>query len=135
MADVVVSNGGTPYRRSRKLAVASQLSMFGLQVTLPAIIRLTVGRRDPFVRAWSSEALNLQIIWIGPFLVLAIMLSRTHSQVAGWLAVLGFALIGPYAATCGVIGARKAWRGEVWRYPLNIRLVPGELEDRRPREF
>lgn len=110
-------------RPQRILATLCQLSMIGLQVVFPLLVRLTAGRSDAFVRGWASEALNLQLIWIGPFLLLALATVRSQSMGLFYLTVGLFAFVGIYAVTCGVVGARKAWRGETWEYPLNIRLV------------
>jgi hypothetical protein len=100
-----------------------QLSMFGLQVIWPGAVCLTVARRDAFVRQWASEALNLQLIWLGIFAVLSVATVRTQSAILWVLDVAAFALIGLYAAVCGVVGARKAWRGQLWRYPISIRMI------------
>jgi uncharacterized Tic20 family protein len=97
--------------------------MFGLQVILPAITRWTVGRGDPFVRASSAEALNFQVIWIGVFVLLMIASVNTHSNALGWVTAGIFEVMGLYGIVCGIVGARKAWRGETWRYPVNLRII------------
>jgi uncharacterized Tic20 family protein len=99
--------------------------MFGLQVILPAVIWCTVARKDAFLRGWATEALNLQVIWVGSFLLLTWATVKTQSGILGILTISVFELIGLYAVVCGVIGARKAWRGESWRYPFNLRMIAG----------
>jgi uncharacterized Tic20 family protein len=109
--------------RSRGWAVLSQFSMFGCQVILAAIIRYTVGRNDAFVRHYASEALNLQVIWIIPWLLIAAAQVATHSGLLGVTLFAYFDTMAIYAAVVGVIGAVKACRGKTWAYPFNIRIV------------
>lgn len=109
----------------RRLAVASQLSMLGFQVVLPALLRFTAGRRNEFVKVWSTEALNFQLVWIALFVAMGSGAIVTHSTALGWVTAGVFEILAVYGVTCGIVGARKAWRGETWRYPVNARLVPG----------
>jgi uncharacterized Tic20 family protein len=113
----------------RRWAVVSQISMFGAQIIAPALIWLFVGRRNAFVRSWASEALNLQLLWVGLFVVLVLVLPKS-SLPAFYGVATYFLLMAAYALPCGVIGARKAYRGELWCYPFNVRLVPGRLARR-----
>jgi len=102
--------------------------MFVLQVLVPVGLLGTIGRRDRFARASAAEALNLQLIWFGLFIGMAVATTgTTHSQLIGWLTIGAFTAILIYAWVCGVVGAKKAWRGEYWRYPINLRLVPGSV--------
>jgi uncharacterized Tic20 family protein len=71
------------------------------------------------------EALNFQFIWALLFFSLGVVTDTTQSKALGWVNVAIFQLLGIYGMVCAVIGARKAWRGEQWRYPLNIRLWRG----------
>lgn len=111
--------------RSRAAAVLSQLSFFGCQILLVAVIRFSLGREDPFVRAWSTEALNLQLVWIVPWLAMIGVASVAGIDALFWVAVAYFDVVALYAIAMGVVGATKAWRREVWRYPLNLRLIDG----------
>jgi len=89
------------------------------------VIRFGPGRRDAFVRGWAAEALSFQIIWIGLFVALTMATAATQVNALGWADVALFEVLGIYGAVCGLIGASRAWRGEVWRYPVNVRLIPG----------
>ena len=120
-ADAVMVLARQPSASSRRLAVLSQLSVFALQVILPAIILATAGRRDAFVRGWAGESLRLQSLWIGTFLVLTSIVVRAQSLVLVVIDVTFFEVVGIYVLACGIIGARKAWRGERWCYPINLR--------------
>lgn len=121
-ADAVMVPARHPSASSRRLAVLSQLSFLALQLILPAIIWATAGRRDAFVRGWASESLRLQAPWIGTFLVLSGMVLRTQSLIVVIIDLTFFEVVGIYGLACGIIGARKAWRGERWCYPINLRL-------------
>jgi uncharacterized Tic20 family protein len=98
--------------------------MFGFQVILPLIVRLTIGRRNAFVRRSATEALNLQVPWVGTFLLLTYLTVASQSNALAYTNFAIFGVVGLYAIVCGLVGARKAWRGESWRYPVNIRLIP-----------
>src|SRR4051794_4864601 len=98
-------------RRSRALAMISQLSVLGCQVVLAGIIRFTVGRTDPFVRAWAAEALNLQLVWIVPWLGLAVVADAQGGEALFWAVVAYNSIVGVYAVVVGVMGAVKAWHG------------------------
>lgn len=119
--DAVMVLASGPSASSRRLAVLSQLSFFALQLILPAIIWATAGRRDAFVRGWASDSLRLQAPWIGTFLVLSSITARTQSLIVVIIDVTFFEVVGIYGFACAIVGARKAWGGERWRYPINLR--------------
>jgi len=84
----------------------------------PLIIYLVNGEKDPFVRHHASEALNFQITLFVAYLVSALLM----------LVLIGFLLlpaviVGAYVF--GIMATLAANRGEWYRYPINIRLVPG----------
>ena len=86
----------------------------------PLVLYLVNGDKDPFVRHHAAESLNFQI-------------TLTIAVVGSFLAVfvlVGFLLL-PVVIVGGIvlqiIGAVKANAGEWWRYPVNLRLVPGAV--------
>ena len=95
-------------------------------------LRLTLGKRDAFVRHHATEALNAQI-WFGivwnavglPFYAYAIASGTPDVGVfmAIWLLMFGLFIA---TAVMSVIGAVKAYRRTWWRYPLTpFRFVKG----------
>ena len=49
------------------------------------------------------------------------IVERTQSLIVVIIDVTFFVVVGIYGLACGIIGARKAWRGESWCYPTNLR--------------
>lgn len=100
----------------RLWSILCHLSYFVLGVITPLIVMLTLGTRSKFVRHHAVEALNFQIT---TFLV---------AIVAGFLilAVIGIILLPLVLAVGGVatvIAAVLSYRGQLYRYPLSLRLV------------
>jgi len=86
----------------------------------PLIIYLVNGDKDPFVRHHAAESLNFQITVTIAFLasiVLMFVLVGLLLLPAVWVTAIVFQ----------IIGAVRANRGEWWRYPINIRMVPGAV--------
>jgi len=86
----------------------------------PLIIYLVNGDRDPFVRHHAAEALNFQITLVIAYLISAVLM----------LVLVGFLLF--FVVFIGAIvlciqAAIAANRGEWYRYPVNLRLVPGAV--------
>lgn len=104
---------------SRNLAMLAQLLGIFTGFLGPLIIYLMNAKKDPFVRHHASEALNFQITYF-----IAVMVS-----VLAMLLLIGFLLL-PVVFVAGLVfqiqGAVAANRGEWWRFPVNIRMVPGE---------
>jgi uncharacterized Tic20 family protein len=87
-----------------------------LGLIVPLIIMLTLGNRSAFVRHHAVEALNFHItVWVAGLVAgLSILL------VIGVL-LLPAILIA--AAVFTIIAAVRAYQGELYRYPISIRLV------------
>ena len=68
---------------------------------------------DGFATANAREALNFQI---------TVLLAMVATSI-GLLAVLVFPAIGIANLVCCIIAAVKASNGEVWSYPLTLRLI------------
>lgn len=91
----------------------------------PLIIFLVYKDRNRFVRYNAAEALNAAIATLIVEIALAIVFTIITVITLGFGSVL-FALIGVPAlihVVFAIIGAVKAYQGEWWNYPVNIRLV------------
>ena len=124
---------------SRLWVMLSHLSAFIGGWILALVIRQTEGKKDPFVKHHSTEALNFQITFFIPYVVCVIGFvvsagfasPRPHIVSGIGLAVfglLGFVLLVGHAVFA-IIGCIKASRGQWWRYPINIRFVSGASTD------
>jgi uncharacterized Tic20 family protein len=86
----------------------------------PLIIYLINGEKDPFVRHHAAEALNFQITLLIGYLtsfVLMLVLIGFLTFFVVWIGGLVLMIMATIAAN----------RGEWYRYPINIRLVPGAI--------
>lgn len=111
------TGGGTD---PKTLAMLAQLLGLLTGFLGPLIIYLVNGDKDPFVRHHAAEALNFQITLVIAYLVSAVLM----------LVLVGFVLF--FVVFIGAIvlciqAAVAANRGEWYRYPVNIRLVPGAV--------
>lgn len=86
----------------------------------PLIIYLVNGDKDPFVRHHAAEALNFQITLVIAYLVSFVLMFL----LIGFL-LLPVVWIGSLVLM--IMGAVNANKGEWWRYPVNIRIVPGAV--------
>jgi uncharacterized Tic20 family protein len=103
---------------ARSMAMLSHLLAIFTGFLGPLVIYLMNGRKDPFVRHHSSEALNFQITY-----TIALIVS-----IVAIFFLVGFLLFPAVVITALVFeiqGTIAANRGEWWRYPINIRMVPG----------
>jgi uncharacterized Tic20 family protein len=84
------------------------------------VIYLVNGEKDPFVRHHAAEALNFQItLLIGYVVAIALSLILIGLLLLPVLFVLG--IVFP------ILAAVAANKGEWYRYPVCIRLVPGAV--------
>ena len=82
----------------------------------PIIIMLTKGKESPFVRDQAVEALNFHItVFIGYIVSIVLIF-----VIIGIFTLLAVAIAGIVFA---IMGAMAAYRGERYRYPVNIRFV------------
>lgn len=86
----------------------------------PLVLYLVNGEKDPFVRHHAAESLNFQIT-----LTIAAVVSILAIFVLVGIVLLPIVIIGGFVLQ--IIGAVKANAGEWWRYPVNLRLVPGAV--------
>jgi uncharacterized Tic20 family protein len=96
--------------------------LLGLLVSFlgPLIIYLVKGHESAFVKHHAAEALNFAITVFIAVVVSALLM----------LVLIGFLLlpiVGIGALILQIMAAVAASRGEWYRYPVNIRLVPGGL--------
>ena len=111
----------SPNERARSLAVLSQLAVFCGSILVPGVIRLTAGRKNAFTRHWATEALNLQFAALFAWGLLFVAVLIDSSFLFGVLLplMLVWAL---YTVVISIVGAVKSWDGQVWRYPVNLRI-------------
>lgn len=118
--------------QERTWAMLSHLSFF-VPLLVPAIVlRVTVGRRDPFTRHHTTEALNAQIWFLMIWSVLLlpwILIGIEGGDPPAW-AFIGLALgfvASLSTAGLAVLGSVQAGKGIWWRYPVPFRVVPGSV--------
>jgi len=96
-------------------ALAGYVVGFG-HILVPLVVWLVKKDESEFVRANALESLNFQIsmtIWIGISVVLTVVLIGIPMLV----------LLGIVDLVCIVLATIKASNGEIYRYPLTLRLV------------
>lgn len=119
-------------------SIGAHLGFLFLAVITPLVIRLTAGKRDPYTKHHSSEALNAQIwfavLWTALLLPFAIPLWSAYwsdtAPVAPAPEVFVAVGLGALVLVAGLTGlsiyaAVQASRGHWCRYPLPFRVVPG----------
>lgn len=86
------------------------------RIGVPLLIFLTKGQSSEFVKAQSKEALNFQIsmllYWIGVAVLFVVLI--------GFLMILPLAI---FEVICMIMAAVKAGDRQLFRYPLNLRLI------------
>jgi uncharacterized Tic20 family protein len=108
--------GGTD---PKTLAMLAQL--LGLVGFLgPLIIYLVSGDKDPFVKHHAAESLNFQLTVLIGYVISAILMIVL-------IGFLTFLVIWVAAIALTIIAAMAANRGEWYRYPISIRMVPGAV--------
>jgi uncharacterized Tic20 family protein len=104
----------------KMLAMLSHLLAIFFGFIPPLVIYLMNGEKDPFVRHHSAESLNFQITvvigYIVSFVLMLVLIGFVLFFVI-WIAGLVFMIQASIAAN----------RGEWYRYPINIRIVPGAV--------
>ncbi|WP_282937858.1 DUF4870 domain-containing protein [Paenibacillus sp. RC67] len=100
----------------RNLALLSHVLCIIIGVIAPLIIWLIKKDESAYVAEHAKESLNFQISMI------------IYSFVAGLLcfAVIGFVLlplVGLFALICIIIATVRASKGQIYEYPLTIRLI------------
>lgn len=101
---------------ARLWAMLSHLSGIIISVIGPLIIMLVFGPRNAFVKGQSTEALNFQLT----ILIAAIISSLLIFVIIGIILLPIVLIVG---LVFFIIGGIKAYGGEDYRYPFNIRMV------------
>ena len=111
---------------ARTLAMLAQLGQLVGGFVIPLVLYLTAGKDDPFVRHHSAEALNFSITYviafIGSFTLFLVGFLFPPLLIAVVLALMTI-VVGHLVLL--IMATVHAYRGEWWRYPVCIRLVPG----------
>ena len=92
------------------------LSAFVLGFIGPIVVMLTRGKTSPWVRGHAVEALNAHISYF-VYLIVSVLLIFVLVGILTTIALVVCGFIFP------ILGAVKAGRGEIYRYPLIFRLV------------
>jgi uncharacterized protein len=87
----------------------------------PLIIYLMNGEKDPFIRHHAAEALNFQIT-----VAIGLLVSIATSCILIGFVILPFVILADLVFA--VMAAIAANKGEWYRYPVTIRIVPGAIE-------
>jgi uncharacterized protein len=93
------------------------LPIIGLSFVVPLVIWLVFKGRGPFLEDHAKEALNFQITLV----IAAIGISIITAVTLGLGAILYVAFI--VAVVFMILAAMAANRGEIYRYPVNIRII------------
>lgn len=101
---------------ARMWAMLSHLSGIVISIIGPLIIMLIFGPRNAFVKNQSTEALNFQIT-----LLIAVIISLILTLVI--IGIFLLIIVGIGGLVLMIMGGIKAYGGEEYRYPINIRMV------------
>lgn len=93
------------------------LPIIGLSFIVPLVVWLVFKGRGPFLEDHAKEALNFQITLV----IAAIGISIITAITLGFGAILYLAFIA--ALVFMILAAMAANRGEIYRYPVNIRII------------
>ncbi|MCP3137715.1 DUF4870 domain-containing protein [Pyxidicoccus xibeiensis] len=116
-----ISGSPMPTQDEKTMALLAHMgtilaNMVGLGFAVPLVLMLTKGKESSFVRAHSVESLNFQItVFIAGF-VSAITLC------IGIGAIL-LPIVFVAALVFSIIAGLKANEGQLYKYPVNIRLI------------
>jgi hypothetical protein len=114
------TTGATTGTDPKTMAMLAQLLGIFTGFLGPLIIYLTNGEKDPFVRHHSAEALNFQITLVIGYIASVVLM----------LVLIGFVtlfVVGIGGLVLMIMATVAANRGEWYRYPVNIRIVPGAI--------
>jgi uncharacterized Tic20 family protein len=91
----------------------------------PLVAMMGRGTQSPTVRAHAVEALNFHLTWIGVSVALFLVLCCGTVVTLGIGGVFFFLMGAPWlvAVIFGIIGGVKANDGQLYRYPMTVRLI------------
>jgi uncharacterized protein len=110
----------TGVQDEKTLAILAQVLGIFTGFLGPLVIYLVARPDQPFAKHHAAEALNFQIT-----VTIALFVSAILMLVLIGLILLPVVVIGAFVLE--IIAAVAASRGEWYRYPVNLRLVPGAL--------
>ncbi|MDO9556647.1 MAG: DUF4870 domain-containing protein [Coriobacteriia bacterium] len=98
------------------------LAAVGYLTGIVALIAILIEpyKDEKFIRHHAIQALGLAIVLIAANVVLGVLSAVPVIQV---LAVIGWALVYPAWLVLAIIGAVKAWNGEMWEMPVVYGIV------------
>ena len=83
---------------------------------MPLIALIAKGNQSPTVRAHAVQALNFQLTWT----IVGVLGWATVCVIVGGLGILAAVLMG---VIFGIIAGVKANEGQLYEYPLSIKMV------------
>ena len=111
-------------RRDRRIAALCYLWPFlGPLMVIPIVLRLGRAQRSELLDVSLTEVLNIQMPFVAVWILASAATLMTPTTAQAFVLFAVFAIAASYCYVCGVIGAMRAWQGEVFRYPLNLRLL------------
>jgi uncharacterized Tic20 family protein len=101
---------------ARMWAMLAHIGGFVIAIIAPLVILLTMGKRSPLVDDQAKEALNFQITAAVALLISALL-------VIVLIGIVIFPIVGIATVIFTLIGGIKAYNGEYYRYPVNVRII------------
>ena len=116
-----ISGSPMPTQDEKTMALLAHIgtilaNFVGLGFAVPLVLMLTKGKESSFVRAHSVESLNFQIT----VFIAAVVASIT---ICIGIGVVLLPAVGLAALVFSIIAGLKANEGQLYKYPVNIRLV------------
>jgi uncharacterized Tic20 family protein len=116
-----ISGSPMPTQDEKTMALLAHMgtilaNFVGLGFAVPLVLMLTKGKESSFVRAHSVESLNFQIT----VFIAAVVSSIT---ICIGIGVILLPVVGIAALVFSIIAGLKANEGQLYKYPVNIRLV------------
>lgn len=116
-----ISGSPMPTQDEKTMALLAHIgtilaNFVGLGFAVPLVLMLTKGKESSFIRAHSVESLNFQIT----VFIAAVVASITLCVGIGFILL---PIVGVAALVFSIIAGLKANEGQLYKYPVNIRLV------------
>ncbi len=105
-----------PTEEERLWALGTHLGAVFVSIFVPIVVLVVKGRESEWVRRHAIEALNFQI----GMLVLTLISVALAFVAVGLCGIVAIAFGMPILA---IVAGVKAWQGELFRYPLTLRLI------------
>jgi uncharacterized Tic20 family protein len=102
----------------RYWALSAHLGGIFLTFVAPLFVLLVRGTESPTLRAHAVEALNFQITW-GAVLVISAIAGVCSFGTLAFLPLIAWAVVIAFS----IVGGVRANNGQVYRYPVAVRVV------------